>query len=369
VGVLTPVLAINAFVRFKFPRLGKVDKAFLYWSVVVLLSCLLLLFYDPLSLLSIEFVLKLSLPVYLYFFLRLLIRDLRDLHGVLTAFLYGGIFVALLLIYETVVNPIAIEQSRGLERIQASFGDVVSYGMYIIFALAIATYFYFSRQHVVSSTKRWTLVGVVAGLGVLGLINIYHTATYTIFFLIIALFVAFNLRSKNSTAALGLIVIMGLGLSFWGSEVIEERITPLVETDLQVYSGAQDTDKLLHGRVGRWRKMLQQFSSEAVPVQFFGYSLKFEYVFQYIGIGSHNDFIRMLFATGIIGLIFYLRLLWRIWSRRKDLGLAQQYLLYAVLLALVFYSISVTPTFYAPFMYFALTVFAFVALPVSERKF
>jgi O-antigen ligase len=333
----------------------------------VLLNCFFLILYDPLSLLSIEFLLKLSLPVYLFFFLRLFINDLRDLHGILQSFLYAGVFVAGLLLFEVFVNPIGIEESRGLQRIQGSFGDVVSYGMYIVFALITVCYFFFSRNHLIGQPKRLILIGVVVGFGILGLVNIHHTATYTVFLLVVMLFLLFNFRKGNMSTAFLLVLAAGLALSYFGSSLVQEKITPLIETDLAVYSGEEDTDRLLHGRVGRWRIMLEKFSSEMVPVQFFGYSLKFDYVFQFIGIGSHNDFIRILFATGILGLVLYLRFLVVVFRRNRGLGPAQRFLLYASYAALLFYSISVTPTFYAPFMYFAMAIFAFVALPEKNR--
>jgi len=367
IGVLTPILAISALVKFRYPPFGKVDKAFVHWSIIVLLNCFFLLLYDPLSILTIEFLLKLSLPVYLFFFLRLLIRDLRDLHGVLQSFLYAGIFIAGILLFEVLVNPIGVEESRGLQRIQGSFGDVVSYGMYITFAITAATYFYFSRNHLLAQKKRLILIGVVAFFGVLGLVNIHHTATYTVFILITFLFLLFNLRKGSPSIAFAMIIIVGVAMSYFGSGIVEEKITPLIQTDLAVYSGDEDTDRLLHGRVGRWRVMLEKFSSESVPVQFFGYPLKFDYVYQFIGIGSHNDFVRMLFATGILGLILYVRLLFVVFRRNNLLGPAQRFLLYATFAALLFYSISVTPTFYAPFMYFTMAVFAYTALPENLR--
>lgn len=366
VGVLTPVACIAALVRFRSPQRTRLDKAFLYWSVIVLLSALFLLFYDPLSMLTFEYVLKITIPVYLYFFLRLFISDLRDLHGILQSFLYSTLFVVILLVYEVFINPISVQESRGLERIQASFGDVVSYGMYITFAVIIATYFFFARQHVVRFKRRMVLLGTVLVFAILGLVNIYHTASYSVFASLILLFVAYNLRSENRAVAIGLVLVAGFIITVWGSEVMQDKVSPLILTDIQVYEGQQDTDRLLHGRVGRWRSMLELFSSESIPVQFFGFPLKFKYVFQFIGIGSHNDFIRMLFGTGIIGLALYLNLLFRVWRRRLVLGLAQNYLLIATLVALIFYSISVTPTFYAPFMYFALTIFAYVALPGNK---
>lgn len=367
VGVLTPILSGYALFTFRSPVFKPIDKAFLFWGIAVGLSCLLLIFYDPFSLLSIEFVLKLSLPVYLYFFLRILITDLRDLHGVLQSFLYAGIFVALLLLYEIFINPIRIEESRGLGRIQGNFGDVVSYGMYIVFAMIVGSYFFFARQHLLKINKRMALLIAITFVGILGLLNIHHTATYSIFILLAGLFLTFNLKSKNQPIAIFIVAIVVLAANYWGDQLIDERITPLLETDIAVYSGEKDTDKLLHGRVGRWRSMLNLFSSQSVPVQFFGFPLKMDYVYQYIGIGSHNDFIRILFATGIVGLILYLNFLTKVFRRTKNLGVAQRYFIYSIFCSLLLYSVSVTPTFYAPFMYFALTGFAFVALDFDKQ--
>ena len=366
IGVLTPILCIYTILKYKIPPLKTVDKTMIYWSVSVVVACLMLVFYDVFSLLAIEFVLKLIMPICLYFFLRIFIRDLRDLHGILQCFLYAGIFVATLLLYEVFVNPIAIQESRGMERIQASFGDVVSYGVFITFALITASYFFFSRQHIVSKMRLLAILIPVVILSLLGLFNIHHTASYMVFATIFLTFIAFNLRVKNQSVALAIIAVAGLGFMIWGPQIISDQISPLVQTDLQVYSGEQDADKLLHGRVGRWRNMLENFSAEGMHVQFFGYPLKMQYVYHYIGSGSHNDFVRVLFTTGVVGFVLYLILLYRFWSRRKLLPPAQRYLLSVSFMAFLFYSISVTPTMYAPFMYFIMTVFAYVALSAND---
>ncbi len=363
VGALTPILCIAALAKFRIPKTGNIDKAFIPWAILILLNCGFLLFYDPFSLLTFEFVLKLALPVYLFFFLRVFVTSRRDLDGILTSFLLSGIFVAILLLFEIIVRPISVQESRGLERIQGSFGDVVSYGMYIIFTLIVATYFYFVHRQTVAPMRRVALVAVVVVLGLLGLVNIHHTATYTVFFLVVILFVFHNFRRRSPIIAFVIIVVLGVVIDFAGSEIIEERITPLVQTDLRVYAGEVESDRLLHGRVGRWRMMLEMFSAEPVSVQFLGYPLKFEYVYQFIGIGSHNDFVRILFATGIAGLTAYLIFLVSVFRRMRRLAPPQRYLLLAGFIALLLYGISVTPTMYAPFMYFILSAFAFVALP------
>lgn len=362
VGLLTPVLAIIAIIRYKQAEFSALDKAFIYWTLAVLFSCLFIFFYGSYSLLSIEFILKLSLPVYLYFFLRRLIQSRRDLDGILQSFLYSGIFVALILLFEVFVNPIRIEESRGLGRIQGNFGDVVSYGIYIVFSFLIATYFYFSRLHLDQTKKSIRLVAIVALIGILGLFNIHHTATYVIFSILLLLFLLFNFKTAKRSLSMLIILIVGAGLIFF-SNSIEEKLTPLVATDLQVFEGTQDADRLMHGRVGRWIDMWEIFTAQTMPVQFFGYPLKMEYAYHYIGIGSHNDLVRMLFATGYLGLILYLVLLIRVYIRSSLFGLAQQFLILGCLITLLLYSISITPTFYAPFMYIVMSIFAFAAIP------
>jgi uncharacterized membrane protein len=368
VGVITPVLCVVAMLRYKFPASTSIERSYIGWSVMLCLAALLVLVQDPLSLLSIEFVLKLSMPVYLFFFLRIFIRDLRDLHGILTSFLYAAAIVAGILLYEVIINPISLEESRGLQRIQGSFGDVVSYGMYVVFSTAIAAYFYFSRQHVVQRSKLITLLAVVGLLSLVALLNIHHTATYAIFIMLFGLFFLFNLRHRNLGLGIALIAIACLGLTLFGTALISEKISPLIETDLAVYQGEKDTDQLLHGRVGRWRLMLNNFFAEPIHVQFFGLPMKFEPAFPYIGIGSHNDFFRIFFATGFVGIYFYLSFLWQLFRLLGTLAAAQRFLLYGVLITLLLYSISVTPTFYAPFLYFALSIFAFVLLPDNQRN-
>jgi hypothetical protein len=367
VGVLTPVLCIAAMVRYRRRLPGALDGDFGAWSALLLLACVLLLLMDPTSLVTIEFVLKLSMPVYLYYFLRLLVRDLRDLHALLLTTLYSAIAVAAILLYEVVVSPVRLEESRGLLRIQGSFGDVVSYSMYSIFSVLIVNYFYFSRQHLFHMRKRLALLLPVAALAVLALLNIHHTASYGIFLTLGGLFLAFNLRTRNRAVVVGMIGVGAVVLSVWGSTVIDEKISPLLETDFAVAAGEKESDQLFHGRVGRWRKMLDFFTRESVVAQAIGMPVSFRPVFPFIGVGAHNDFFRLLFATGGVGLFLYMRLLWKWYARAKHMGTAQRYLLYSTLATLLLYSISVTPTFYPPFLYFLIAVMVYAGLPAHER--
>src|SRR5690606_37404668 len=50
VGILTPVLTIVGILHYKNSQTSAIDKAFLYWSFSVLISCLFIFFYGSYSL-------------------------------------------------------------------------------------------------------------------------------------------------------------------------------------------------------------------------------------------------------------------------------------------------------------------------------
>lgn len=365
VGVLTPVLCLITIFRYRVRPTTAMDRFFGYWSAMVLMGCVLIFMYDPTALISIEFVLKLSLPVYVYYFLRRFVGSSRDLDGILQTVLYASIIVAIILVYELVSGPIRMEESRGMARIQGNFGDVVSYGIYIALATLAAGYFYFRDKLAHKSTRKSLMnLAIVAFVSMLALFNMHHVASYAVFLAIAGLFAMYNMKVNREVGVFVMIILAG-GAMYFGQGFFEESIAPLIETDMQVYAGEQDTERLLHGRMGRWMHMLNLFSEQGIFVQFFGFPLNFEYAFHYIGIGAHNDFIRMLFFTGFVGLLLYLSMLFYAFRRAQKLRESHRFLLIGLLMAVVLYSISTTPTMYAPFIYIVMAVFAFAALPIK----
>jgi O-antigen ligase len=362
VGVLTPILVLYVIAKFPKPKRSKLDKYVKIWSLFLFIGIFFVIIYDPLSIDSFEYLLKLSIPVYIYFFARVFIQNKQDLDGILTTFLYSGIFVAMLLLYELFFGAIRTVESRGMERLQGSFGDVVSYGIYLSFCFLVVTYFYFSRKGEIPKRKRTRLVFIVGGLCLLTLVNIHHVASYTIFIAILLLFMVFNFR-ENKGAAVVFSFLFFLVFYLFGQPLIEDKITPLLQTDISVYEGDKGSEKLLHGRVGRWTSMFETFTNESIFAQFFGYPLSLNRSYQYVGVGSHNDFVRMLFLSGYFGLFYYLVLLIMFFKRAKKLTSSLKYLAFGTLGILMLYSISIVPTYYPPFMYVVMSVFAFVALP------
>lgn len=114
--------------------------------------------------------------------------------------------------------------------------------------------------------------------------------------------------------------------------------------------------------------MIEIFTRENVFAQFFGYPLSLKYSYNFVGVGSHSDYVRMVFLSGYFGLFYYLTLLAVFFSRARKMLNATKYLAFGTLGILMLYSVSIVPTYYPPFMYVVMSVFAFVALPKPLRR-
>jgi len=71
--------------------------------------------------------------------------------------------------------------------------------------------------------------------------------------------------------------------------------------EIGAMQGKEKTDMMLQGRVGGWQYLLSEYAKAPVVLQLVGDGSSHT--------GAHNDFIRALLGTGIIGLILYLVLL------------------------------------------------------------
>lgn len=362
IGILTPILVIVAIVRTKKTAKSSIDKRANLWFTLLGLSILVVVLMNGFTQTSLEQLLKLSMPIYIFLFLRRFITSSTDLDGIMKTLIYSLIFVAPVLLYETFIGPIRVEVSRDMERIQGLFGDVVSYGMYICFSFLAIAYFYIKALQTNQRKKALRLLLIAIAFGVLGLTSIHHIASYAVYSALVLVLLLFTFK-QNASALLPLIIILGVAGSLFGESIFQERINPLLETDLQVVQGEEDTDKLLHGRVGRWGFMAEYYTQQNVFAQFFGFPYSFINDIRLIGSGAHSDYARIIFITGYFGIAIYLSFLFGVYNRSKKYKAHFRFLVLGALSILMLYSISITPTYYPPFMYIIMSVFAFIAIP------
>lgn len=364
VGILTPVLAIYAVISYRHKDKSILDFLFGAWTLLMSVSLLFMFLYDPMSKTFLEYLLKLTMPVYLFFFLRLLIRSTKDLDGILQTFLYSSLFVTAIFLYELIINPIKVLKTRDLERIQGTYGDVLNYAIYLAQGFLIVCYFYFRRKYTQSVVARNRVLAITIIICVAALFKISHTATYGVFLSILMLFVLFNIRTNKTAGFIIIIIVVSLAYLF-GGDAFESKVAPLLKTDIAVYKGEKSSERLLHGRVGRWKKMLEQYSEFPVSAQFFGMPLTLESSYAEVSTGSHNDFVRVLFFNGFLGLIVYVSIILILFSRMKYLPPEQHFLSLGAMTILLLYSISTCPTLYAPMLYILYAIFCYMALPKS----
>lgn len=364
VGIATPILCVVAIINYRKKDYSVFDLLYGIWGLLMLISLFFMFLFDPLSKTFLEYFLKLTMPIYLFFFLRLLIRSRKDLDGILQTFLYSSFFVIAIFLFEIFVNPVKVLKTRGLERIQGSYGDVMNYAIYMSLGFLIMCYFYLrnKKTHSIIKMNRNLIITIVLALACL--FKISHTASYGVFLVILLLFILYNLKT-NKTAGIILIVAVGSLGYFFGASTIEEKIAPLIQTDIAVYEGKKENERLLHGRVGRWKKMIEEYSEFSVPAQLFGMPLIIRDTYPYVGTGSHNDFVRILFYTGFFGLITYLTILLNIFRRMRYLASNETFLTIGTFMILFMYSVSTCPTLYAPMLYIIYSVICFIALPKS----
>jgi hypothetical protein len=363
-GVLTPLLSIPAITRYRHNN-NRVHQLFNIWSILIIINTLFVLF-KAIDLLSMsQWVLKLSLPVYLFAFLRIFIRNKFDLTGILTTFLYACLIAAVMMLYEILFKPLQIEYSRGIERISGGYADVMNYAIYLNFGFLIVAYFYFTYKNTRNGLKiGFPFLLMIGFFCIVGLVRISHVVSYAVFSSLILIFVI-SIARKYTLISLFLVGIFWAMISLFGNAFYQEKIDPLVDKEFQVINGERKESQLFHGRMYRWQYAWANFKESPIMAWVIGYSYSTSDPFFNIGIGIHDDYLRIFYFTGLLGLFLYLLFLFTLWKRRRYLFHNDRFLLSGALAMLILYSVSTTPSFYPNFLYVLFSIFAFVSLPPS----
>jgi O-antigen ligase len=263
------------------------------------------------------------------------------------------------MLYEIIRGPIQEEvYSRGIQRMRGTFADVMTYGIYISLGLLSSAYFYLRKIRI-------KFIGienlfVFFGFSVLAIFKISHMTSYTVILALIVLII-FYLFNRKPGAAFFLFIILIGGLSYYGNQIFEQNISPLIEKDIMVLEGDRQQAALLHGRVGRWKNLWEHFENNSIVGKIFGMSLSTPSAYM-ISSGAHNDFLRIIFATGYLGFILYIISIAKLWFRSLRFQSPERFLVIGILTVFLLYSITTTPTYYVNFMYIFLSIYAFVSL-------
>ncbi len=357
IGVGTPFFALMAISRYRYQK-TEIDKTFGILALLILASAAMTL---PGSLNLFKFFnifLKLTYFVYIYYFLRIFIQSRTDFIGILTTMLYASIFPLFNLFYEVFTGA-----GGSGARLHGLFADVVSYASYLLFSVIIVIYFYFQRGKAPMFMKiKPVYIIIYFGIVFMGMWEIKHMASIAVFFVVVGLFLFHDIKRRVIQIVLYFIILVVVIL-LYGGAFYEEVINPRMEKEVEVVEGQREQSQAFHGRMSRWQYLWYYYSNSIFIAKLFGYPWGMGSSNFMIGINVHNDYLRMLFFTGIIGFITWLIFLSRIIRCIKYLNKADKFVSIALLASLFLYSVTTVPTIYVGFMNIYVTLFAYLALP------
>jgi hypothetical protein len=388
IGILTPILILMSLTSSKLRPAVKsnIDVPFYIWGSFVIINCLYFYFTD-LSLVALGDTIKYSLPILLFAYTRRFVQGRTDLLGVLQTFLYASIFPFGLLLYETIFNPIAIEYMAGRgggSRIRGGYGDIMNYAIYTIGSIMIIFYYFISKSNTVefwkdkslqwlqnrwfwakSMSPAWVAAGFIWGLFVLS--SIKHVSTWGNFLMIVGMLFLFNLRNFK-----GILIVLAFStifVPFFAQDIYNNMLQPLIEKEINAVSGDGEIETLGNGRMTRWEKYFEVWEKMSFSNHMFGVSFSgFPEAPVMMGLGMHSDYIRNLFLSGIIGILFYVLFMIAILAKAFTLKVfADKYLALCSVFTVLLYSLSTMPTLYAPFLYLLYSIYSFTILP-NERQ-
>lgn len=373
VGILTPILILLSTLAVGFPKSNPSMEAipFQIWAGLVIFNAATFWFIN-LSVLAFGDLIKYTTPVLLFFFSRRIIQSKSDLHGILTTFLISCIFPFSVFLYESFVNPIAIEyisQGRGGgSRIRGAYADVMNYAIYFILLLLIISYYFVQKLYTEGNyirVKTWHVILTIFFVAY-GLTRINHVSSWGVFFAMILVLLVHNLR--NTRGLVFVFVFVFIIGSFFAQDLYIDHIEPLIGKELLVVEGETDSDQAFNGRMTRWEKYFEIWEQMPPMNHFVGIATSnFKETIVMIGGGMHSDYVRQLFMTGFIGLFFYVFFLLAVLSRWTSLEMPEKYLISASSAMIILWSITTVPTLYAPLLYVVYPIYSFALLPKSKQ--
>ncbi len=215
----------------------------------------------------------------------------------LIAFLLAGIFPMLMGLYQAATGEIwhmrtgtlGVVRNVGLYHNATSF----RYFSYMTLTALILYWSYFSKKTMFQAIL-FLAYGAICGVVIF---KIYSKAALLTLVLWLVIWSVAN--KKYSLLVYFFLAVMGLNVVT--GNLIFEQIGNVFFKETAVFDGQMHSDRLLSGRIISWKTYLDKFFGASLFNQLFGMGASWG--------GGHNDYLRALISSGIIGLMAYLLLL------------------------------------------------------------
>ncbi len=361
------VFVMTAFYSLTQPRQRNKSNAVFSFTIFgfILIINVLFIFFQDISFVNFGSSVRTILPIFLFFYFRGAITNLRDFEGFLMTFLISAIFPLSVLSYEIIFEPIkyvynTASRGGGL-RLSGFFADLFGYMSYLIGGYIAYSYFFLKGLKYGTKIRLFKpkYYAIMTLLFFIGIFNLRHQASWAVSLVIITL-LAFYARSYASSIQYLVVFIIVIIAGYYFYTYVFEI---LYAKEINVAAGDEKQDRALNGRVWIWNK-------------YFVYWWKFGSLSKTIGVGfsthpiakimisggMHSDYVRLFFTTGIVGAFLYLISIFNfVVSAFKKQTVEIRFIFISTIIVLLMYSISSAPLLASgALMYFILAIISFI---------
>lgn len=369
VGVLTPVAILASLFSSGLRRRTYTfaDGVMFVWAGLLFFNALAGLTFGVTDTM-LEISLRMTYPAFLYIYAIHLVRSRTDLHGFLTTFLYSTAFPFAMLLYEQGVSPLSnTVVTRGFERYEGLYADVNSYAAYVSGAFLVSAFFFMEQNAVLSVKKRGLFLAIIGALTIVGLLSMHHAASWAVCGTVAMLLALHTLGKGHARLAIVFLVICLPGYLLLG-ETIASRVEMMFGREMKALQGETPFEGAFHGRMTRWERQLASWQNMPAEAKILGIAAVVEPTADRVGAGIHNDYLRILFSSGVLGLTLYLAFFLIVFIKTLARSAAERFLVRGTMAVVLLYSVSGTVTTSLPLLYLAITILAYGASSVCERR-
>lgn len=345
-GVLTVFLSLVYGLRLP-GRKGQIPFMFRLFAILLVINLLLLATELWSARGWINFV-RYCTPIALFVYLVKVMRNEARFLGFVYTFLFSSVFPLSMLYYEAVFDPITyvpISEGRGGGyRLTGLYADLFNYMSYVIGDFLLLSYLFVrslskSRAMQVSALK----IAIVLLLAVVGLLGLKHQASWIVFTFILASVV---LAGFGNNRVRQYVLIIGFPALLLAPVVVLPTLENLFAKELSAYRGEADSDRIFNGRFIRWEYYFEHWEETSLLSKLTGVSfsnLDSKTKSAMTGGGMHSDYVRFLFATGIIGLLGLLLFYLRVFLGRRSFRNPEKFIISTSVGIMCLYSVTSNP--------------------------
>ncbi len=268
--------------------------------------------------------------------------------GFAYTFLLSSIFPLSMLYYEAIFDPITyvpISEGRGGGfRLTGLYADLFNYMSYVIGDFLLLAYL-FVRSLGKGKAQQAGIrkIAVVLLLAVVALLGLKHQASWIVFLFIIGSVVLVGFGNRRVKQYL---LFIGFPALLLAPVVILPTLEGLFAKELNAYRGDIDSNRIFNGRFIRWERYFEEWEDTSVFSKLAGVSfsnLDRRKKSAMTGGGMHSDYVRFLFASGVIGLISLMVFYIRVVLGRKNFRQPEQFMIGTSVGIMCLYSVTSNP--------------------------